>query len=56
MEVLEDAASKEMIWINGNEMITLKGLLIQIIALKFTAAQGRFYSNFRSEDFEVQSL
>jgi general stress protein 26 len=54
MEVLEDAASKEMIWRDGDDMYYPKGVTDpDYCVLKFTALSGRFYSNFHSEDFEV---
>ena len=54
MEVLEDAASKEMIWREGDDMYYPKGVTDpDYCVLKFTARSGRYYSNFHSEDFEV---
>ena len=54
MEVLEDSASKEMIWRDGDDMYYPKGVTDpDYCVLKFTAMSGRFYSNFHSEDFEV---
>ena len=54
MEVLEDAASKEMIWRDGDDMYYPKGVTDpDYCVLKFTALSGRYYSNFHSEDFEV---
>lgn len=55
MEVLEDSASKEMIWQNGDTMYYSKGVSDpDYCVLKFTARTGRFYSNFNSEDFEME--
>jgi len=54
MEVLEDSASKEMIWQVGDRMYYPKGVTDpDYCVLKFTAKSGRWYSNFKSESFEV---
>ena len=54
MEVLEDAATKEELWETGDTMYYPKGVTDpDYCALKFTAKKGRYYSNFKSEDFEV---
>lgn len=54
MEVLQDRASKEMIWKAGDEMYYSKGVTDpDYCVLKFTAQNGRYYSKFKSEDFEV---
>ena len=54
MEVLQDTQSKEMIWHDGDEVYYAKGVTDpDYCVLKFTAQSGRFYSNFKSEDFEV---
>lgn len=54
MEVLQDKASKEMIWNDGDEMYYPNGVTDpDYCVLKFTARSGRFYSNFKSENFEV---
>jgi general stress protein 26 len=55
MEVLQDKASKEMIWKNGDEMYYSKGVADpDYCILRFTAHNGRYYTNFKSEDFEVE--
>lgn len=55
MEILEDSASKEMIWQNGDTMYYPLGVTDpDYCVLKFTAASGRFYSNFKSEDFDIE--
>jgi general stress protein 26 len=55
MEVLHDSASKEMIWRHGDEMYYPKGVTDpDYCVLKFTAQNGRHYSNFKSENFEVE--
>jgi general stress protein 26 len=54
MEVLEDSASKEKIWEPSDTMYYPKGVTDpDYCVLKFTAHNGRYYSNFKSEDFEV---
>jgi general stress protein 26 len=55
MEILKDSASKEMIWETGDEMYYPKGITDpDYCVLKFTAQSGRFYSNFKSENFTVE--
>ena len=55
MEVLEDAARKEMIWQEGDTMYYPKGVTDpDYCVLKFTAKTGRYYTNFNSEDFIVE--
>ena len=55
MKVLRDKASKEMIWKDGDEMYYSKGITDpDYCVLKFTAQNGRYYSNFKSEDFTVE--
>ena len=55
MEVLQDSASKEMIWNPGDEMYYPKGVTDpDYCVLKFTAQNGRYYSKFKSENFEVE--
>ena len=52
--VLTDKRSKKMIWRDGDEFYYKKGVTDpDYCVLKFTAQNGRFYSNFKSEDFEV---
>ena len=54
MEVLTDAESKSMIWREGDTMYYPGGVTDpDYCVLRFTAVSGRFYSNFRSEDFEI---
>ena len=54
MEVLQDAASKEMIWEKGDTMYYKLGVTDpDYCVLKFTAEKGRYYHYFKSEDFEV---
>ena len=55
MEVLEDSESKEMIWRDGDTMYYPLGVTDpDYCVLKFTADTGRCYSNFKSEDFEIE--
>lgn len=54
MEVLEDSDAKEMIWRKGDTMYYPQGVTDpDYCVLRFTANQGRYYSNFKSESFEV---
>lgn len=54
MEVLEDQASKEMIWREGDTRYYPAGVTDpDYCVLKFTAISGRYYANFHSESFEV---
>ncbi|MCL2768210.1 MAG: pyridoxamine 5'-phosphate oxidase family protein [Synergistaceae bacterium] len=54
MEVLEDAAVKEEIWQSGDELYYPQGVTDpDYCVLKFTAQSGRYYANFKSEDFEI---
>lgn len=55
MEVLTDAQSKEEIWREGDDMYYPKGVTDpDYCVLKFTAQDGRYYSNFKSEDFTIE--
>ena len=55
MEVLEDAASKELIWQDGDSMYYSKGVTDpDYCVLRFTAESGRYYSNFNSENFRPE--
>jgi general stress protein 26 len=54
MEVLTDAKTKEMIWRKGDTMYYHGGVTDpDYCVLKFTAKKGRFYTNFKSEDFTI---
>lgn len=54
MEVLTDAESKEMIWQDGDTMYYPGGVTDpDYCVLKFTAQKGRYYANFKSEDFKI---
>lgn len=57
MEVLKDSKSKEMIWRDGDEIYYPKGVADEdYCVLKFTAQSGRYYSNFKSEDFIINTV
>lgn len=52
--MLETAEAKERIWQDGDTMYYKEGVTDpDYCVLKFTAVKGRYYSNFKSEDFEV---
>jgi general stress protein 26 len=52
MEVLRDKVSKEMIWKTGDEIYYPEDVTDpDYCVLKFTAYNGRYYGNFKSEDF-----
>lgn len=54
MEVLEDSEYKEMIWREGDTMYYPKGVTDpDYCVLRFTAGKGRYYSNFKSESFDI---
>jgi len=54
MEVLEDAQSKEMIWNEGDEKYYSQGVTDpDYCVLRFSACEGRYYSNFSSETFSI---
>ena len=54
VEVLEDDASKEMIWQEGDTIYYPKGVHDpDYCVLRFTSKTGRFYSNFKSESFDI---
>jgi len=55
MEVLTDAEIKEEIWETGDEMYYSLGVTDpDFCVLKFTSFDGRYYSNFKSENFSVE--
>lgn len=54
VEVLETAEAKERIWREGDTMYYREGVTdLDYCVLRFTATKGRFYSNFKSEDFDI---
>lgn len=55
IEVLTDSESKKMIWKDGDTMYYPEGVTDpDYCVLKFTAISGRYYSNFKSENFIVE--
>lgn len=55
VEVLEDAESKQLIWREGDTMYYPAGVTDpDYCVLKFTAVKGRYYSNFKNEDFSIE--
>lgn len=56
MEVLETAEAKERIWQPGDTMYYPEGVTDpDYCVLKFTSIKGRYYSNFKSENFEISA-
>ena len=54
IEVLENQEVKERIWKEGDDMYYPLGITDpDYCVLKFTARRGRYYSNFKSEDFDI---
>ena len=54
VEVLETPEAKERIWRDGDTMYYPEGVTDpDYCVLKFTAVKGRYYSNFKSEDFVI---
>ncbi len=54
VEVIETPELKEKIWQEGDEMYYKEGVTdSDYCVLRFTAFKGRYYSNFKSEDFEI---
>jgi general stress protein 26 len=54
MKVLRDGKTRKMIWRDGDEMYYAGGVNDpDYCVLRFTAQDGRYYSSFRSENFEV---
>lgn len=55
MKVLIDIKTKQMIWHEGDTLYYPKGVSDpDYCVLKFTAQNGRFYSNFKSKDFSLK--
>ena len=55
MEVLEDAASRRLVWREGDERSYPGGVDgPDCCALRFTARTGRYYCDFHSENFEIK--
>lgn len=54
VEVLETTEAKERIWQKGDTMYYKGGVTDpDYCVLRFTATKGRYYSNFKSQDFEI---
>ena len=54
MEVLEDPDIKADIWREGDTQYYAGGVTDpDYCVLRFTAAKGRYYASFHSEDFNV---
>ena len=54
IEVLETSEAKERVWRAGDIMYYHKGITDpDFCVLKFTVKKGRYYSNFKSEDFDI---
>lgn len=54
VEVLETTEAKQRIWRDGDTMYYKEGVTDpDYCVLKFTARKGRYYSNFRSVDFDL---
>ena len=54
VEVLETPDAKEKLWQDGDTMYYKQGVTdSDYCVLKFTAQKGRYYSNFKSEDFDI---
>ena len=54
VEVLEDPESKERLWRRGDTMYYSRGVTDpDYCVLTFTADRGRYYRNFKSEDFSI---
>ena len=56
-EILEDAATKERIWRDGDEQYHSKGVSDpDYCVIKVTVQKARYYSNFKSTDLAIRSL
>lgn len=54
VEVLEDPESKERLWRREDTMYYSRGVTDpDYCVLRFTAERGRYYRNFKSEDFSI---
>lgn len=55
IEVLEDQPTKDMIWEKGDTVYYKKGVTDpDYCVLKFTSVSARYYSNFKSENIDIQ--
>jgi len=56
MDVMKDDETKKMIWKDGDELYYPKGVIDpDYCVLKFSSISGRFYRNFSSENFKIES-
>ena len=56
VEVLEDDASKALIWQEGDTLYYPQGVTDpDYCVLRFIARKGRYYSHFHSEDFTINA-
>jgi Uncharacterized stress protein (general stress protein 26) len=54
VEIIEEQTIKDMLWENGDTIYYSKGKTdSDYCVLKLSVISGRYYSNFKSEDFEV---
>ena len=54
VEVLEDSESKKSIWQAGDTLYYSQGVTDpDYCVLRFIAEKGRYYSNFKSESFDI---
>lgn len=54
VEVLETPEAKERLWQDGDTLYYKQGVTDpDYYVLKFTVIKGRYYSNFKSEDFDI---
>lgn len=54
MEVMTDAAHKALIWLEGDTEYYKEGVTDpDYCVLKFTSSEGRYYSDFHSENFPI---
>lgn len=55
MQIKQDQKTKKTIWKIGDERYYAQGVTDpDYCVLEFTAQSGRYYSNFRSNDFQVE--
>lgn len=55
MEVLTDQETKNMIWKKGDTMFYKKGVTDpDYCVLKFTATDGRYYCDLKTENFDIK--
>ncbi len=57
MEVLTDQETKNLLWQKGDKIFYKKGITDpDYCVLKFTATGGRYYSDLKTENFDVDNL